>query len=33
MTEKEALESEDYDTIIDWASDEYGWCICSCDID
>ena len=26
------LEEEDCDTIVDWASDEYGWCICSCDI-
>lgn len=26
------LEEEDYDTIVDWISDEYGWCICSCNI-
>ena len=26
------LEEEDYDTIVNWCSDEYGWCICSCDI-
>lgn len=26
------LEEEGYDTIVDWISDEYGWCICSCNI-
>ena len=26
------LEEEDYDTIVDYMSDEYGYCICSCDI-
>ena len=23
---------EDYDEIVDWVSDQYGWCIKSCDI-
>ena len=27
------LEEEDYDTIVDWVSDEYGYCICICNID
>ncbi len=27
------LEDEDYDTIVDWASDKYGYCICNCNIE
>lgn len=27
------LEHEDYDTIVDWASDKYGYCICNCNIE
>jgi len=26
------LEDEDCDKIVDWASDEYGYCICNCNI-
>lgn len=25
------LSDEDYDAIVDWISEEYGWCIVSCD--
>jgi hypothetical protein len=35
-TEKEVpkkLENEDFDTIVDWASDDEGYCIKSCDIE
>ncbi len=27
------LENEDYDIMVDWASDKYGYCICSCNIE
>lgn len=27
------LQDKDYDTIVDWVLDEYGYRICSCDIE